>query len=156
MTDLNLFDLNKPVDLYKIIHEVYLDYIKTPTEKDFLFLALGFTHLREWIAEGDWNAIKSKKEENLPLTEGEYFFEEIFKLKEFQVIQGLCNKGKHFITTRSGKTVKTSQEIGLRVGIGKMGDRLNQKYFLIDGKDSRDYFIKLIGKYNEWFSRHEY
>ena len=61
MTDLNLFDLNKPVDLYKIIHEVYLDYIRNPTEKDFLFLALGFTHLREWIAEGDWKDIECKK-----------------------------------------------------------------------------------------------
>ena len=77
MTDLNLFDLNKPADLYKIIQEVYLNYIKTPTEKDFLFLALGFMHLREWIAEGDWEGIKCKKKSKSPLTDREKFFEEI-------------------------------------------------------------------------------
>jgi len=38
------------------------------------------------------------------------------------------------------------------MGLGKMGDSLGQLYFLIDGKDSRDYFIELIRKYNEWFS----
>ncbi|GJL58072.1 MAG: hypothetical protein NPIRA03_09290 [Nitrospirales bacterium] len=154
MTELNLFDLNKPADLFKIIHEVYVDYIKTPTEKDFLILALGLTHLREWIAEGDWEGIKCKKQSKLPLTDGEKFFEEIYHLDEFKVIQGLCNKGKHFITTPTGWTPNTSQEIGLRAGIGKAGDGLDQKYFLIDGKDSRDYFIKLIGKYNQWFSKH--
>jgi hypothetical protein len=42
---------------------------------------------------------------------------------------------------------------GLRAGIGKVGDRRDQIYFLIDGCDSRDYFIELIHKYNEWFNR---
>lgn len=62
MTDLNLFDLNKPTDLYKIILEVYSEYSKNPTAKDFLFLAFGFTHLREWIVEGNGDAIKGKRE----------------------------------------------------------------------------------------------
>ena len=61
MADLNLFDLNKPEDLYQIIYEAYLDYIKTPTERDFLFLALGFTHLREWIAGSSCEDIKEKR-----------------------------------------------------------------------------------------------
>jgi hypothetical protein len=33
MPDLNLFDLNKPEDLYRILHDVYKAYIKNPTEK---------------------------------------------------------------------------------------------------------------------------
>jgi len=156
MADLNLFDLNKPEDLYQIIYEAYLDYIKTPTERDFLFLALGFTHLREWIAESSWEDIKEKKKSNIPLTEGEKFFEEIYTLDEFKVIQELCNKGKHYITTITGTAPKTSKEGGLRVGIGKAGDSLDQKYFLIDANDSREYFIPLLHKYNEWFSKHVY
>ncbi len=154
MTDLNLFDLNKPVDLYKIIHEVYLDYIKNPTEKDFLFLALGFTHLREWIAEGKLKDIKCKKQLNLSLTDGEKFFEEIYQLDEFKVIQGLCNKGKHFITSMTGKKPNTAKEYKPFTVESPVGDALNQMFFLIDGKDSRDYFFILIRKYNEWFSKH--
>ena len=41
MPDLNLFDLNKPVDLYRILQDVYRNYIKNPTEKDFF--------LNSWI-----------------------------------------------------------------------------------------------------------
>jgi hypothetical protein len=39
MPDLNLFDLNKPEDLYRILQDVYKAYIKNPTEKDFFILS---------------------------------------------------------------------------------------------------------------------
>ncbi|MDR4484729.1 MAG: hypothetical protein R3B95_16210 [Nitrospirales bacterium] len=152
MPDLNLFDLNKPVDLYRILQNVYRNYIKNPTEKDFFFLTLGLTHLREWIAEKSWRDVDKKKKSGQPMTEGERFLMEIYDLSEFKVIQNLCNKGKHFIETPH----ETSKASGLRVGIGKVGDSLNQNYFLINGKDSRDYFIALFHKYDEWFSNHDY
>jgi hypothetical protein len=66
MPDLNLFDLNKPEDLYRILQDVYKAYIKNPTEKDFFFLALGLTHLREWIAEKSWEDVKKKKNQGNP------------------------------------------------------------------------------------------
>lgn len=82
MPELNLFDLNKSVDLYRIILDVYRkEYIQNPTEKDFIFLALGLTHLREWIAEKSWDDIKKKKDSGQPLTDGEKFFEEIHTLR---------------------------------------------------------------------------
>jgi hypothetical protein len=69
----------------------------------------------------------------------------IYDLSEFKVIQNLCNRGKHFIET----PYETSKTRGLRVEIGKVGDSLNQNYFLINGKDSQDYFIPMFHKYNE-------
>jgi hypothetical protein len=151
MSNLDLFDLNEPADLYRIVHEVYAEYIENPTERNFLFLALGFTHLREWIAQSKHSDIKRKCKQGEPLTDGERFFVDIYALPSFQVIRELCNRGKHHVTR--GARATTSKTEGLCAGRGKVGDRLDQVYFLIDGHDSRDYFIELIHKYNEWFSR---
>jgi hypothetical protein len=116
-----------------------------------LFLALGFTHLREWISGSTYDEIKQKRNSGCDLTDGEQFSDEIYSLRSFRVIRELCNRGKHYIT--SGTHATTSKVGGLRAGIGKVGDRRDQIYFLIDGCDSRDYFIELIHKYNEWFNR---
>ena len=35
-----------------------------------------------------------------------------------------------------------------------LGDKNDQAYFLIDNRDSREYFLDIIHKYNEWFSNH--
>lgn len=148
---MDLFDLNKPKDLYRIILEAYEEYSRLPTERNFLLLTLGFTHLREWISESNYEEIKRKEEVGQSLTDGERFFVEIYHMKSFRVVQELCNRGKHCITY--GTTGATSKVEGLRVGLGRVGDRLGQTYFLIDGRDSRDYFIDLIKKYNEWFER---
>lgn len=154
MTELDLFDLNKPVDLYRIIHEVYKEFIDRPTERNFLFLALGLTHLREWIADTSHSAIEKKQKSGIALTEGEQFFVEIYALPSFQVVQELCNRSKHHISYDAVTT--TSKVSGLRAALAKAGDKIGQLYFLIDGRDSREYFIELIHKYNEWFSEHEY
>ena len=148
---MDLFDLNEPKDLYKIILQVYDEYSCTPTERNFLFLVLGFTHLREWISESSYYEIRSKKEKGQALTDGEHFFEEIYLLPSFRTIQELCNRGKHHVThVEHGLTSKVE---GFQMGLGKMGDSLGQMYFLIDGEDSRDYFFELVKKYNEWFGR---
>jgi hypothetical protein len=152
MNTVDLFDLNRPGDLYRIVLDTYKRYLAHPTEADFLFLVLGFTHMREWISESDRGQIADKKKAGATLTDGEQFFEEIYAMPEFRVIQELCNRGKHHIT--KGSAAKTSKAEGLRAGLARAGDKLDQTYFLIDGRDSRDYFIELVHKYNSWFSKH--
>ena len=88
----------------------------------------------------------------MPLSDSEEFFLKMYELDSFKTIQALCNRGKHHIT-RDIKN-QTSKLNGLRAGLGRVGDSLNQTYFLIDGVDSRDYFIELLNKYNHWFSKH--
>ncbi len=153
MTNLDFFDLNEPKDLYAIIHEVYLEYINFPTERNFLLLTLGFGHLREWIAQSSHSAIDRKRKAGDKLSDGEKFFCQIYEIPEFRTILELGNRGKHHIVSNVGP--QTSKTAGLRAGLGKAGDQLDQTYFLIDGRDSRDYFIPLIQKYNEWFSEHD-
>lgn len=142
MKSIGLFDLNEPRDLYRLIQEVFAEYIKHPTERNFLFLALGLTHLREWIAESNYDQIKQKQDAGQTLTAGENFFVEIYSLPAFQIIQELCNRGKHYVTSRT--TAATTKLNGARVGFARASDSLGQLYFLIDGRDSRDYFIELL------------
>lgn len=151
MSKIDLFDLNEPKDLYKIIHEVYREYINHPTERNFLFLILGFTHLCEWISKSKYEDIKKKKNRGDSLTDGELFSLEIHLMHSFDIVRNLCNRGKHYITRSTSP--ETSKVEGLNVGFGKVGDSIDQLYFLIDGRDSREYFIDLINKYNDWFSK---
>lgn len=144
-----MFDLNEPKDLYRIILGTLDEYSRNPTEKDFLFLTLGLTHLREWISESGQREIRAKQERGEGLTDGERFFADIYEIPSFRVVQGLCNRGKHHITV--GNLAVTEKVEGLRAGFGRAGDSLGQTYFMIDGQDSREYFAELIRKYNEWF-----
>lgn len=144
-----MFDLNDPRDLHKIILSVYDEYMDNPTERDFIFLVLGFSHLREWICHSKHSDIVKKKNDGIPLSSEEKFFDEIYTIPEFQVVKALCNSAKHRV---SRGELPTSKIEGFRTGLGKTGDKLNQLYFLIDGKDSRDYFNKCVQKYNDWFS----
>lgn len=153
MTSLDFFDLNEPKDLYKIIHEVYIEYISHPTERNFLLLTLGFSHLREWIAQCGYAAIDKKLKTGQELSDAEKFFCQMHDIPEFRTVLELCNRSKHHIVTNASP--QTSKAAGLCVELGKAGDRLDQTYFLINGRDSREYFIPLIQKYNEWFSQHD-
>lgn len=145
-----MFDLNEPQDFFKIITEAYEEYVRHPTERNFLFLTLGLTHLREWISESNRQQIQHKEKVGIELTDGEIFFNDLFALPEFRVIQELCNRGKHHIT--SGQTAETAKVESARAGLARAGDSLGQTYFLIDGHDSRYYFETLIKKYDEWFA----
>lgn len=62
--------------------------------QDLLLLVFGLTHLREWIAPG----FDPKRP---PVTPGEQFFQDIYMLDEFKVLQALCNRSKHMSPTDS-------------------------------------------------------
>jgi hypothetical protein len=152
MTGIDLFGLKSPADLYELACNVYGEYVHNPTEKDFIFLCLILAHLREWIADNNWEGIEAKKYAGTQLNDAEVFFEEIYKLMEYRTVLELCNRSKHHIATHSKN--KTSKVTGLYVGIARAGDSLGQEYFMIDGNDSRSYFDAVIVKYGEWFNRH--
>lgn len=154
MSTIDLFEINEAKDLYAIILDAYSDYTENPSEKDFLLLAFGLTHLREWISESTASEICSKNRMGIPLTPGEKFFESIYHIEAFKIVQKLCNRGKHFLSTDFSPT--TAKITGRPVGIARLGDRENQEQFLINKKDSRDYFLELIQKYNSWFSSNQY
>lgn len=115
-----------------------------------MFLVFALNHLREWIAECDYDKINKKKEAGIVLTKEESFFCQIWLLEEFRTINDFCNLGKHYKTkNREHETGKLHR---FRCGFSRCGtDSLNQEYFLIDGKDSRDFLRPVYLAYLEWF-----
>ncbi len=149
MNSLDYFDVNSAKELYKLCLSSYTEYASNPDPKNFIFLVFSFNHLREWIAESDYKTLNHKKKKNLQLTKNEQLFFDIYELPEFKIINSLCNRGKHFITKH--KSPETLKVYGLNCTHGKVCDSLDQEYYLIDSIDSRDIFIKLIQRYNQWF-----
>ena len=139
--------LESPHDLFRFIEKVYADYFSAPTETQLLTLIFTLNHLRDWISEGKgWDVIK-KIPENQRSAE-QVFYEEIYNIPEFKdILNPLCNGIKHFEIE-----VATEPISGFTAGLGSAGDSLSQKYFTIDGIDSRSLFNKILQKYRDFFA----
>lgn len=148
---LDYFGLKNGEELFSEIQSAISEYSSQPNERLFLFLVFSLNHLREWIAESSYIDINNKIKNNIPLSDEESFFNEIWKLDEFKIINSLCNRGKHFLST--SKDLKTSKSQGFNCGMSTAGDSLDQEYFLIDGIDSRNIFFPVIRKYYLWFNK---
>lgn len=86
----HFFDIQSAEELYHLLRTVADSFISTRPKRtqDLLLLVFGLTHLREWIAPG-------YNHKRPPLTPAERFYQKIFTLKEFKMLQGLCNRSKH-------------------------------------------------------------
>jgi hypothetical protein len=103
------------------------------------------THLREWIAP-DYNW----RERN-PHTSEEHFFQEIFKLDEFQLLQGLCNRSKHMCVTDYERTLHKT----VRCNNPTSPYTHRQLVGLIVNGNDMENVIRLVIKFYEdsWFSK---
>jgi len=149
--ELDFFGLRSSKDLHEEIRKIYVDFYKAPDDTKFLLIIFALNHLREWIAESNCENIQKKIKTNETLTEAEKFFDDIWKMPEFRIINSLCNRGKHYIT--KSDEYKTNVLQGLRCDIGRCGDTLDQIYFLVDGIDVRDIFSKVFQRYDSWFKK---
>jgi len=147
---LDLFELEDAHDLFVEIQSAIDEYHEKPSSRLFLFLVFSLNHLREWIAESSYESIKKKTDNDLPLKPEEEFFWKIWSLEEYKVINRLCNRSKHYLVNTSETTSITE---GLHCN-GFCTDSLDQKYYLIDGVDSRIIFSSVIREYFNWFQTH--
>lgn len=133
--------------LFRFSEKIYTEYCSAPTETQLFTLIFSLNHLRDWISEGkDWKQIKKipKNQRNA----GQIFYEEIYNIPEFKdILNSLCNGLKHF-----KNEIITEPISGFRAGLGRAGDSLSQKYFTIDGIDSRNIFNKVLQKYRDFFA----
>ena len=123
-----------PLGMFELTKKVFLRYYEDVSAADFILLIFLLYHLREHIVEGqDYKEINN----TLPSerTDGQNLFVRLWKMAPFQTIRELCNGSKHH------KINKQIWEIeGFTCGLSRCGDRLGQRYFLIDGVDSRNIF----------------
>lgn len=142
-----LFELDSPHALFRETQIAFAEYHKEPNSRLLLFLLFALNHLREWIAGKGYQELLKAKKKGHELSEAEEFCLSFDELDEFQIVRALCNRSKHHkITTNN----KTSVTIGLTCN-GYCSDSLGQKYYRIDGIDSRQLFFPLIRKYYLWF-----
>lgn len=146
--NIDLFELKAPRDLFIEIQTAITEYHRTPNPRLFLFLVFSLNHLREWIARRSNETIR-KKSEGIELSDEEKLFYRLQDMNEFLIVNELCNRSKHHRLTGGSKT---SISVGFMCG-SQCGDALSQKYYLIDGLDSRSIFAAVIREYHQWFER---
>lgn len=85
-----MFDIDSPEALFRTICR-NADILRNQTAKEsdrLLFVIFGLNHLREWIAPNyDYH--------NQPTNAGEQFYNHIWSLPSFRLINSLCNHIKH-------------------------------------------------------------
>lgn len=129
-------------------NEVFASYYCDPTEERLVTLLFTLNHLRDWIASGvSWDEIKKISEDKR--TAEQLFYQRMYALPEYnKYVNPLCNGLKHCKIE-----LHTEEVVGLRCGIGRAGDSLGQRYYLIDGVDSRTIFQTVIEAYRTWFDK---
>lgn len=134
-----------PFGMYELTKGVLFRYCKGASEEDFIFLVFLLTHLREHIVEGKKHGeFDNISHENR--TKGENLFIKLHNNDEFNIIRDICNGTKHYKIDKKLLAIK-----GFICGLSRCGDRLDQRYFLIDGKDSRSIFLNVFNQYRIFF-----
>jgi hypothetical protein len=92
----HFFDLYDPEALFGLLKSVAESFSSSPTKRvqDLLLLVFGLTHLREWIAP-DYDP------QCPATTPAQKFFQQIYALREFKILQHLCNRSKHMVPAKS-------------------------------------------------------
>lgn len=135
-----------PKGMFDLVEATYQRYYRNASEADFILLIFILNHLREQIVDGQkYDQIESiNLEDRSP---AQRLFMGLWELDEFQIIREICNGTKHHRIETN-----LSQVENARAGIARAGDSLDQKYYLIDGEDSRNIFTTIITKYKDYFN----
>ena len=138
-----------PKGMFNLVEATYQRYYRGASETDFLLLIFILNHLREQIVGGQrYHQIEAINPQGR--TPAQRLFMDLWELDKFQIIREICNGTKHHRIE-----INLSQVKNARAGIARAGDRLDQKYYLIDGVDSRNIFTSIVFKYKEYFNREE-
>lgn len=90
MPTTGFFDLSSPDIFFQVIKKAAAELKESQfkSTSKLMFVIMGLNHLREWIAPGCDFRTEAR-------TSAEQFFNEIFALEEFKMVNGLCNHSKH-------------------------------------------------------------
>ena len=147
------YDIESANQLFQLLKTVWSNLMSTPGKQtqDLLFLIFGLTHLREWIAP-DYDPEKT------PITPQEHFYQKIFKLKEFNILRGLCNRSKHMLQSESvmGALYKRKIDDWPNIDSVTNFDRGPPIAYFVDSQDVEEVIRIVIRFYDEhWFKNQE-
>ena len=86
-----IFNLSSAKDLFYCIRHTFGQYQRSKAKEidKLLFVVMGLTHLREWIAPG------YDKPETPPKDDAERFSQSVYRHPSFRMIRAVCNRSKH-------------------------------------------------------------
>jgi hypothetical protein len=149
ITSAHFFNIESPDQLFSLLKVVAKRFTNYPSKRteDLLLLVFGLTHLREWIApDYCWKTPA--------VAPGEKFYHAIFKLEEFKLLQGLCNRSKHMGATKTAMGALHGGPIDNCPDIDSVldFDRGVPIAYFVDGRDMDDVIRAVIKFYEEqWF-----
>lgn len=148
----HFYDVESASHLFELIKATARNFSESrgKSTKDLLFLVFGLTHLREWIAP----QYDPKFSPNSP---EEHFFQEIFKLHEFNILRGLCNRSKHMSSNveATGALYGASIDDWPNVDDVADFDRGPPITYFVDGRDIEKVIPVVIRFYEEsWFKKY--
>ena len=146
----HLFDIESSGQLFYLLKLVAKRFTSARAKRpeDMLLLVFGLTHLREWIVP-DYSPTQQA------VTPSEEFYQAIFGLEEFKVLQALCNRSKHMCTTESamgtlrGGPIDEWPEVDSVLNI----DRGPPRAYFVNGRDMDDVVRTVVKFYEDrWFN----
>lgn len=152
---INLFDINSTAAFYRTIcrNVQILRNAEAKETERLLFVIFGLNQLREWISP------RSRQERRNPSpTPGQRFYDAVFELGSFKVINAICNHTKHLQPLP--KRIDTSYGLSIDewpdVGAVHSFDNGPPSGYSIDGRDVLDVVEEVLRFYEDnWFSKQE-
>lgn len=147
-----LFHLRSAADLFYCLERALNRYEASRAKQieDLMFLIMGLTHLREWIAPG-------YKHETPPTSPEQEFFQRIYDYPDFDTVRKLCNRTKH-LAEAPGTDFQGNLNIDEWPNFDAVlsMDDGPPTAFYVDGKEVGTMLRRLAEFYrNEWFSHQD-
>jgi hypothetical protein len=149
----HFFDIESAEQFFILLKATHSKFIRSKGKatKDLMFLVMGLTHLREWIAPG------YRHDEKEATSAEELFHNAIYlELNEFKILQGLCNRSKHMkassfaMAPSYGAKLDDWPELDSIMSM----ERGPPTAYFVDGMDIDDVLRAVIEFYeSRWFSK---
>lgn len=152
-----MFDILSADDFFKEIRIAFnrLSNSKTKRSADLLFVILGLSHLREWIAPG----FRDERMQRPPKDEAERFFLDVHENADWRTLNAIGNQTKH-----KGKVPKLRVELNATYSLdfdswesvddARDFDRGPPSAFTLDGENIEPLLARVIAFYDScWFAR---
>ena len=145
----HFFDIQSAEQLFHLLKSIANTFTSSKAKRaqDLLLLVFGLTHLREWIAP-DFDPRQP------PQTPEQQFYQDIYELAEFKVLQSLCNRSKHMIATNTvmGTLHESTIDDWPDVDSVLDFDRGHPTAYSVDNRDVEDVVKTVIRFYDVgWF-----
>lgn len=144
--DQGLFQLTLS-NLYRKAKHDSESFLENPNDGVMMNALFSLNHLRDWIYPAGHKAYKEKPKDQR--TKEEKFHAQLYEDEDYKIIQDLCNRAKHVNWRSASKT--TEAKHGFLTGIGRTGDRLDRRNYLVDGQDLRSILESVFKLYKGYF-----